>query len=93
LQAFGDYASTARGLAASLLRTPSRHNVCAAMLADAGGPLLERAREVHAVRPSVSIDDLLTLVNAISLATEQGGGGRPEAARLLALVLDGITPG
>ena len=97
LRALNTYASTSRGLAATLLH--DRHGAdrseqddsCEAKIATAGGELLERARTAGAVRPDLRIDDLLALVNAISLATEH----RPdtdEADRLLDVAINGIHP-
>ena len=61
------------------------------MVRDAGGELLRRAREAGAVHPGVSIDDLLALVSAISLAAEQDAlDGAAEADRLLSLAVEGI---
>lgn len=98
LRAVGAYVATTRGLAASLLDgahdggPPQSDACCYAVIANAGDELLRRAREADAVRPGVSIDDLLALVNAISLAAEHGPGGTAEADRLLALAIDGIRP-
>ena len=97
LRTVGAYVAATRGLAASLLDgaregNPPQGDACYAMVADAGGGLLRRAREAGAVRPGVSIGDLLALVNAISLAAEHGPGGTAEADRLLALAIDGIRP-
>lgn len=97
LRAVGAYVADTRGLAASLLDGardggPPRGDTCHAMVAGAGGDLLRRAWEADAVRPGVSIDDLLALVSAISLAAEQNPGGAAEADRLLALAIDGIRP-
>lgn len=97
LRAVGAYSAATRGLAASLLPDvrdgdPPQSDTCSAMLIDAGSELVQRAREAGAVRPEVSITDLLTLVNAISLATEQVPNGTAEADRLLVLALDGISP-
>lgn len=91
LRAVADYGATTRGLAASLLAagvtpTPS---ACEAMLTDAGGALLRQAQDAGDVRPDVVITDLLTMVNAVSLATQDG----TEAVRLVTLALQGIhTP-
>jgi hypothetical protein len=60
------------------------------MLIDAGGELLRRAQAAGSVRPEVSIIDLLTLVNAVSLATEGMPDGAAEAARLVTIAIDGI---
>src|SRR4051794_8503133 len=75
LRAVAVYGATTRGLARSLLEGgrepgPPPDSTCEAMLVDAGGELLRRAADAGAVRPQVSIIDLLTLINAISLATE-----------------------
>ena len=96
LRAVGAYAAATRGLAASLIPgvragDPPDSDTCHAMLSDAGGELLHRAQEAGTVRPEVSIVDLLTLVNAISLVTEQDAGGTAEANRLLTFAIDGIS--
>jgi AcrR family transcriptional regulator len=107
LRALGAYASTTRGLPASLLRSADSDS-CHAMLTQSAGELLRRAQAAGAVRPGVSVDDLIALVVAISLAAE---GGPPAAAdhgppagaergpkpgagadRLLLLAIDGIRP-
>ncbi len=94
----GAYVAATRGLAASLLpgiRTGDpalTGGTCRRMLADAGGELFARAGAAGAVHPDVSIDDLLTLVNAISLVTEQHPDSTAEADRLLTLALDGVRP-
>ena len=64
---------------------------CHAMVAAAGGALLERAVGSGAVRADVDIRDLLGLVNA--LARAGGGPGRTPADenRLLMLALTGIV--
>ncbi|WP_344487882.1 helix-turn-helix domain-containing protein [Nonomuraea monospora] len=95
LQAVAAYGATTRGLARSLLdggreAGPPRDSTCEAMLIEAGGELLRLAAETGAVRPDVSIIDLLTLVNAISLATEGSTGAAGEAARLLRLAVEGV---
>jgi AcrR family transcriptional regulator len=97
LRAVGAYVAATRGLAASLLggardSAPSQGDTCYAMLSHAGNELLRRAVDAGTVRPRVSIDDLLALVNAISLATEHAPGGTAEADRLLILAIDGIRP-
>ncbi|MFG1926014.1 TetR/AcrR family transcriptional regulator [Cryptosporangium sp. NPDC048952] len=92
LRALAVYGATTRGLAASMLAggmaVPSGSG-CEQMLADAGASLLMRAQVAGAVRAEVSIVDLLTLVNAVSLATEN----HPDTAdRLTTLALSGIYP-
>ena len=95
LRAVGAYVTATRGLAASLLQgerdgDPPWSDTCYAMLRDAGEALLQRARTAGAARPDIAIADLLTLVTAISLVTEQDSDGSTDAARLLALAMDGI---
>ena len=85
------YSTTTRGLAASLLNAPpEEHGSCTARLTVAGEPLRRRAVDEGAVRPDVAIADLLTLVNAISLAAQELGA--EEAERLVMLALDGMGP-
>ncbi|WP_370747482.1 TetR/AcrR family transcriptional regulator [Streptomyces sp. MnatMP-M17] len=98
LRAVGGHAASTRGLAASLVHA-GRHSErtdpesCLAMLTDAGEPLLRRAVEAGAISSAVSVRDLLTLVNGISLATEGHLDGAAEADRLFLLLLtDGIRP-
>ncbi|HUQ58074.1 helix-turn-helix domain-containing protein [Lentzea sp.] len=81
------YGATTRGLAESLLHT-SASSECEVMLRDAGGELMRLAHQADAVRGGVGIDDLLTLVTAVSLAT----GNADDAARLATLALEGIRP-
>lgn len=97
LRAVGAHASTNRGLAASLLRGAREPDEgfgvsCHAMILDAGNELLGHARDAGVVRAGVRVADLLTLVNAISLATENQPDGAAEADRLLALAIDGVRP-
>ncbi|HWS36474.1 MAG TPA: TetR family transcriptional regulator [Actinoplanes sp.] len=89
LRAVAEFGATTRGLAASLLAAgATADSGCEAMLTDAGGALLRQAQQSGEVRAGVAITDLLTLVNAISLATQDG----PEAIRLLDLALKGVAP-
>lgn len=56
---------------------------------DAGAALLARAQEAGAVREGVEIDDLVRMVQAVSLAAEECDD--PDTAdRLFGLLLDGI---
>jgi hypothetical protein len=95
LRAVGAHAVANRGLAAALLRSshladPTLGATCHAMIVDAGEELLSRAGRAHAVRPGVAITDLLKVVAAISMATEQEPEGSREAERLVTLVIDGF---
>ncbi|SDS97077.1 TetR/AcrR family transcriptional regulator [Actinoplanes derwentensis] len=90
LRSVADYGATTRGLAASLLASGATVTAdgCEAMLTDAGGTLLRQAQAAGEIRPDIAIIDLLTMVNAVSLATQDG----TEAVRLVSLALDGIHP-
>ncbi|MEV4183694.1 TetR/AcrR family transcriptional regulator [Streptosporangium canum] len=82
-----------RGLPASLAAgadvDPHDGDTCHAVMREATVVLVDRALAAAAVRPEVSSDDLLALVEAVAQATE----GDPLAAlRLLRLALDGIRP-
>ncbi|WP_457032537.1 TetR/AcrR family transcriptional regulator [Kitasatospora sp. P5_F3] len=98
LHAVGAHAATNRGLGAALMPgtgagDPTLGETCHAMIVNAGGELLVQAQQVRAVRPEVTVVQLLKLVGAIALATEHDPDGAAEAGRLLALVVDGVRPG
>ncbi|MCX5066846.1 TetR/AcrR family transcriptional regulator [Micromonospora lupini] len=85
------YATTTRGLAVTLLNAPPEENdTCGGMLAAAGEKLLRRAADQGCVRADVVMADLMTLVNAISLAAQPADATKAE--RLLTLALAGIQP-
>ncbi|MFD5191434.1 TetR/AcrR family transcriptional regulator [Streptomyces sp. NPDC058357] len=88
------HAGEYRGLAQALMST-SRDETsalaqCNVPLREAGAVLLVRAQANGAVRPDVSIDDLLQLTNAIALAAEQAPDDQELAGRLLMLTLQGL---
>lgn len=95
LRAVGAHAVANRGLGASLMHgardgAPTLGSTCHAMITKAGDELLDRARHMNAVRPDVTITQLLKLVSAIALATEEEPDGPGEADRLLNLAIDGV---
>ncbi|WP_433427956.1 TetR/AcrR family transcriptional regulator [Nonomuraea sp. CA-141351] len=97
LRGVATHAVSNRGLAASLMRDPGDGDptlgaTCHSMIVSAGEELLGRAERAGAVRPGISIVELLTLVNAIALATEHEPDGAARADRLLDLALDGVRP-
>jgi len=59
-------------------------------LREAGAQLLARAQDAGAVRADADIDDLIRMVNAIGLATEDAPDGPARAERLFGLMIDGI---
>ncbi|MEV3986777.1 TetR/AcrR family transcriptional regulator [Nonomuraea sp. NPDC049758] len=89
------YASASRGLAASLLHGSrdadllEQNEGCQAMITEAARELLGRAQQAGAVRPGIRAEDLLALVNAISLATEHHEDD-DQADRLLDIAIKGI---
>ncbi|MEU9714883.1 helix-turn-helix domain-containing protein [Streptomyces sp. NPDC047976] len=92
LRAVAAHAVANRGLGASLMRDadPALGETCHDMITNAGDTLLTRAREADAVRPGITITQLLKLVGAIALATEQDTDGPAEADLLLAIAIDGV---
>lgn len=54
----------------------------------AAGPLLRRAQEAGAIRPDVTVPELLKLTHAIARVSD----GPNETGRLLSLLLEGLTP-
>ncbi|MPY63738.1 TetR/AcrR family transcriptional regulator [Streptomyces spongiae] len=65
---------------------------CSGPIREAGSALLARAQEAGAVRPGVSIGDLLQLTNAIALAAEETPADPDLADRLLTLTVRGLKP-
>ncbi|MFI9586994.1 TetR/AcrR family transcriptional regulator [Streptomyces sp. NPDC052236] len=97
LHAVAAHAVTNKGLGAALMpgagdADPTLGETCHTMIVNAGGELLARAHQAHAVRPDVTITHLLKLVGAIALATEHDSDGAAETERLLTLVIDGVCP-
>lgn len=99
LHAVGTHAVTNKGLGAALMPgagessaggDPDLGDSCHTLIVNAGSDLLDRAHQAHAVRPEVTITQLLKLVGAIALATEHDSDGAAETDRLLTLVLDGV---
>jgi AcrR family transcriptional regulator len=93
LRAVVAHAAANRGLGASLMLGVGEAESVHARILDAGRSLLTRAQAERAAHPDIDIADLLTLVNAISLATEQDpdrAGRADHADRLLTLVVHGV---
>ena len=89
------FGATTRGLARSLMLDSDETALptdgsCEAMLVNAGGELLEKAQQSGAIRSDTSIVELLTLVSAVSLATEGSGNAADAARRLLTLAMEGV---
>jgi AcrR family transcriptional regulator len=93
LRAYIDHVSAKNGLAAAFA-TGRRDDselvaACQAAVAAIGTSLLRRAQDHGAVRPDVTLPHVVTLTNAIAMATE--GSSADEADRMLAIVLAGIA--
>jgi len=86
------YSLAARGLADVLAYEPLQDEAdsCAAAIGAAGAPLLRRAVDDRAVRADVTVDDLLTVVVGIALATEKYADPAAKAERAFRLVVAGL---
>jgi AcrR family transcriptional regulator len=89
-----EQAGSCRGLAASVMITmlderPDLPSPCEAMR-ESGAALLARAQQAGTVRPDTNIDDLLRLVSAVALATEDAPDGSAQAERMFALLMNGV---
>ncbi|MCA2226217.1 SbtR family transcriptional regulator [Nonomuraea aurantiaca] len=85
------YTATARGLATALLSTPdcavAAEDSCHGLIRDAATRLVTDAEEASVLRTEATTHDLITLANAISVASD----GDPDSARrLLRLTLGGV---
>jgi AcrR family transcriptional regulator len=94
LRAVITHASEYRGLSRALMSAShddaSALARCSGPMREAGSALLTRAQRAGAVRPDVSIGDLLQLTNAIALAAEETPDDPELADRMLALTLRGL---
>jgi AcrR family transcriptional regulator len=73
----------------SMLDDDPELSPCAAMRAG-GAALLARGQAGGVLRPDVTIDDLLRLVSAIAIATDDAVDGREQVERLFGLVMDAV---
>jgi AcrR family transcriptional regulator len=91
------YCASARGLAAALAvdgtePDPVHENSCSAALEEAGAPLLRNAVRDGAAPPAVTVNDLITLIVGIALATEHHPDPAAQADRLFRLAVAGLSP-
>jgi AcrR family transcriptional regulator len=91
LRSFIAHVTTYRGLAASVLdatRDPETELSASCQgMRDAAAKLLSRAQDAAAIRPDLTITELLCVTNGIAVAAEQ----RPEdTPRLLSLLIEGL---
>ncbi|GAA2080749.1 TetR/AcrR family transcriptional regulator [Streptomyces albiaxialis] len=89
------HGSSERGLTATLAATlpggPGR--ACGERVLEAASPLLAQARRAGAVRPDVTMPQLLRLVSAVAHATEGEPDARRQADHLLSVIMDGLRHG
>ncbi len=89
-----DEASESRGLTAAYQAACSHADLgmewCKQALAEACGLLLREARLAKTAPPELTVDDVLRLVTAITLATDSDPAPSLSARRLLAVVLAGL---
>ncbi|MFG2829106.1 TetR/AcrR family transcriptional regulator [Streptomyces sp. NPDC048434] len=94
LRAIITHASTYRGLSRALMTASADDSSgmarCSVPMREAGAALLTRAQQTGAVRPDVSISDLMQLTNGIALAAEESPDDPRLADRLLTLTLSGL---
>ncbi|MGW7488534.1 TetR/AcrR family transcriptional regulator [Streptomyces sp. NPDC054786] len=94
LRAIITHASTYRGLSRALMTASADDSSgmarCSVPMREAGAALLTRAQRTGAVRPDVSISDLMQLTNGIALAAEESPDDPRLADRLLTLTLSGL---
>lgn len=88
------YSLAARGLADFLsyepLQDEAGQDSCAGVIGAAGDSLLREAVDAGAVRADLTMDDLLTLIVGIALATEHYSDPEAHAERAFRLALAGI---
>ncbi|WP_335973992.1 TetR/AcrR family transcriptional regulator [Streptomyces sp. CA2R106] len=101
VRALVDYAVSARGLADALTYEPPTDvpadapdgHSCGGDLEAAAALLLRPAARDAVVRPDVTPHDVVTLAVGIALATEHHRDPAAQAARLLRLAIEGLSPG
>lgn len=85
------HAATARGLGPALTGYESAPEFEPhTMIRQAAQPLLDRAHQQGSINPAVTVDDVLQLANAISLATESLSEPVHRADALIALIAHGL---
>lgn len=93
------FGATTRGAARALLQatgttltapSPSPDSRCERLLMDAGGDLLARAQDAGTVRDDVTVLELVSLANAVSLAAEHAPDAARHATRLMGIAMEGL---
>jgi AcrR family transcriptional regulator len=91
LDRFAEYAATKKALSAELLATLGTQSTvfksCHSAIWAAGEPLVARAQESGAVRPDVTLNDVVRLVSGIAMVQFAEPG---QIKHLLSIALDGL---
>jgi AcrR family transcriptional regulator len=90
LHAYIHHVRTRNGLAAAFVAGDRFALTCRAAVTEVATTLLRDAQQAGVVRDDLRLDDVLTLANAIAMATESSD--RRHAESLLTLVIDGFRP-
>lgn len=91
------FGAVTRGAARALLRatgtteSSSPDSRCEHLLMDAGGDLLARAQHDGTVRDDVTVVELVSLANAVSLAAEHAPDAARHATRLMGIAVEGLA--
>jgi AcrR family transcriptional regulator len=96
LLAFAGGSTRYQGLPGSLLaalrdETSGLYESCDTMK-DAAGRLLARAQRAGAIRPDLTVGELLSLTTAVAWAAQQTPQAEPSTTRFLTLLHTGLTP-
>ncbi|MGN5377304.1 TetR/AcrR family transcriptional regulator [Streptomyces lasalocidi] len=94
LRAFIRHATAKRGLASALVAVVDDDDspllaACHDAIRSAGRPLFERAQRVGAIRPDITLDELLILVTGITLAFKRGDI-LDSSTRMLTFLMEGV---
>jgi AcrR family transcriptional regulator len=86
------HASMYRGLAASFGMVLQSHSPGCHATTEEGRRLLERAQREGEIKRDVSLDDVLAMTAAISIAASQGIDDEKRIGRLVQMLVDGLRP-
>ncbi|MEV5757205.1 TetR/AcrR family transcriptional regulator [Streptomyces tendae] len=90
------FGAVTRGAARALLQatgttaSSSPDSRCEQLLMDAGGDLLARAQHDGTVRDDVTVVELVSLANAVSLTAEHAPDAAQHATRLMGIAVEGL---
>jgi AcrR family transcriptional regulator len=91
-QMHGSRACRGLGAEAMIMMLDENGNPACDAMRQSGAKLLARAQQAGRARADTNVDDLVRLVNAIGVATEDAPDREAQADRLFALMMDGMRP-